>query len=245
MMQSSNRIPKEHLQISQKMISVNNELMAPDDLFEKTVVQKQIEESKQRIFEEEAEARRAIEENEARIFEEAKQAGYEEGMRIAVEKAKTELRQELQETFDHANSILAQCNDRLKTLIVETNELRNQYLVQKKDEVVDLIFSILKNVSLHAASQDPNVFEEIYADGISQLEYSTRDLFIRVHPQNEAIIKQFYGEELPSRVHLLPDLSLGALDFILETDREFIDVTLENRLKRIEEGVRRIVHDQQ
>ena len=244
-MPSSNRIPRDKINLGQKTISVNDELMVTDDLFEKTMIQKQIDESQKRISEHETQSMQEIEEKQNLIFEEAKAKGYEEGLRQAVDEAKAELRAELQEEFDRANEVLMECNDRLARVIAETEGIRNHYMEKRKDEIVDLVMALVSHVATSAANMDPSVMEEVFKNSVEQIQYSTHDLFIRVHPSTEEVVLKYYGEQLPSRVHIMPDLSLHPLDFIFETDRELIDATLQEKLKLIEDGVRGIIHDRQ
>lgn len=231
--------------MSEKVASVNNELILTEDFFEKTVVQKQIDESQKRISKQEEESMRTIHENRSLIFEEARQKGYAEGLRAAVEEAKMELRIELQDEFDQANELLLKCNDRLQRMIAETSSIRDHYMESRKDDIIDLALGMAKHIALSAAKVDENVILEAYRENIAQVQYSSREIFVRVHPDSEAIIIKFFGENLPTRVRFLVDLGLFPLDFVIETDREFIDATLESKLKLIEDGVRRVLHDQQ
>lgn len=244
MMPSYNRIPKDKLVLSEKMVSVNDEMVLSEDVFEKTVVQKQIEDVKKRILDHEEETMRSIEENRDRIFSEAKEKGYAEGLRTAIEEAKIELKIELQDEFNRANDLLHQCNERLERTIAETESVRDHYMEKRKEELVDLALSMAKHIAISAASVDKKVVMEAYEASMSQIRYSSKDIFIRVHPDTEKLVLQFFGNDLPSRIHYLTDLSLSPLDFVLETDREFIDATLESKLKLVEEGVRRVLHDQ-
>jgi len=237
MMSSYKRIPKAAIKRSEQKVVFNDRYASEEELFKKTSIETYLSESKEKIEKEEKEMLATIEQQRQQLIKQ----GYEEGKEQAVSEAKEQLKQEYEYILDQANQIYQQANAFYEQLIREQEQIKEQFLNEKKEELIEFIVHATKKVIHQQVEMEKVEFETIYDETIRQVKYDTSKIFVRVHPQTQEILQQYKGVLMDKRIEFRYDLTLEKTDFILETDREFIDGSVETKLHEMKEYLRSVI----
>jgi len=236
-MSSYKRIPKAAIKRSEQKVVFNDRYASEEELFKKTSIETYLSESKEKIEKEEKEMLATIEQQRQQLIKQ----GYEEGKEQAVSEAKEQLKQEYEYILDQANQIYQQANAFYEQLIREQEQIKEQFLNEKKEELIEFIVHATKKVIHQQVEMEKVEFETIYDETIRQVKYDTSKIFVRVHPQTQEILQQYKGVLMDKRIEFRYDLTLEKTDFILETDREFIDGSVETKLHEMKEYLRSVI----
>lgn len=237
MMSSYKRIPKAAIKLSEQKVVFNDRYASEEELFKKTSIETYLQESKEKIKKEEEKMFQEIQENREMLI----QQGYEEGKEKAVLEAKEQLKQEFDHILEQANQIYQQANHFYEQLIQEQENLKEQFLMEKKEELIDFILLATKKIIHQQLDAEQIDMEKIYEKAIHQVKYDTSKIFVRVHPETQEVLQQYKGVLMDKRIEFRYDLTLEKTDFILETEREFIDLSVQTQLNEMKEYLRSVI----
>ena len=91
---------------------------------------------------------------------------------------------------------------------------------------------------------EPTTIELIFVEALQQIKYDTKKIYVRVHPKTEELLIPYFQQHNLTRVELLPDNTLEVADFVIETDREFIDAKIQSQISELKLYLRGVLHDQ-
>jgi len=233
-MSSYKRIPKAIIKLSENKMAFNDEYKTDEESFKKTTVEEYIEESKRKVKKEEQRMLQEIEEKRETLIERAR----EEGRERALSEAEEILRKEYTEILEEANDIYEKANAHYVKMMEESEIMKENFLHEKKEEIVDfLLFSVEKIIN-QAVELDKVEMEKLYDRAISQVKYDTKKIYVRVHPDTYTVLSNYKNAQMDKRIEFLFDLSVNKTDFIIETDREFIDLSIETQLDEMKDYLR-------
>lgn len=239
-MSSYKRIPKGNIQIQKNpAIFVNGEVVEDEMKLQQTTLQQMQEASLQRIREKEEKIMNVLEERKEEIMKQ----GYEDGKKIAMEEAEEKLRTELNELFLAANQVYEEANQYRKHMIEKTDKDRDIFVEEKREEVMDTIYYVIERILNQKVNPEEIQAELILEDMLKQIDYENKTLYVRVHPTTKKNIEEYFSDTFGDRVEWLVDLNLEPLDFVVETEREFIDGTMQKKLEVLKEELRGVLND--
>jgi flagellar biosynthesis/type III secretory pathway protein FliH len=236
-MSSYKRIPKAAIKISEQKVVFNDRYASEEDLFKKTSIETYLEESKEKINEEERKMLEKIDEKKEELI----QKGYEQGKERAILEAKEQLQEEFQDTLNQANEIYQEANKFYEKMLNEQEELKNQFLMEKKEELIDFILAVTEKIIHQQVNMEHLDIEKMYDESIHQIKYDTSKIFVRVHPETQERLQQYKSVLLDKRIEFRYDLTLEKTDFILETEREFIDLSVQTQLEEMKDYLRSVI----
>lgn len=239
MMSSYRRIPKESIKVSEQKIAMNDQFTSDEETFKRSTVEQYVEESKEKIKQEEEKMLKEIEEKRMALIQQVK----EEGKQQALLEAKEIVRQEYEEKLQQANLILEQANQHYQQIIAETEQIKEHFLREKQEEIIDFFLLSIKKMIHQEMKMDKINMKKIYDETISQIKYDTKKIYVRVHPKTEELLSRYNHIQLDKRIEFLYDLTLNEVDLIVETEREFIDFSLETQLEELRLFLRGVEHD--
>ena len=156
-----------------------------------------------------------------RVEREAYQRGFSEGSSIAKQQAAAEQKPVL---------------ERLSQCLAELSSLRSGLRRQAETDVVKLSVAIARRVLHRELTLDPESIAALIRVALDKLE--SRDLCrVRVHPDQEPILRGLLERFSGSKVELLSDAALNKGDVLLETANGTVDASVDAQLREIERGL--------
>ena len=151
---------------------------------------------------------------------EAYQRGFSEGRTIGQEQAAAELQPVM---------------DRLSRSLAELVSLRSRMRKTAEADLLKLAIAIARRVLHRELTLDPGSIEGLIRVALEKLE--SRELCrVRVHPDQEPVIRTLLARFSAAPVELFPDPTLQCGDVLFETAHGTLDGSIEAQLQEIERG---------
>ena len=163
----------------------------------------------------------------------------EEGYTLGKEKAKDELREELNEEYEKARMVYEEANDHLKKVQEETQKKREQWMEESKEAIIELLVTSTETLLGKRVDSEDFDMENIIRQALLNIRNENEKIWIRIHPKTYALIKDKAIVE--QHVEWLCDPILGLADVEIETKREFIDGKLESKINELKLLIREMV----
>jgi flagellar assembly protein FliH len=168
-----------------------------------------------------APAHASVEVDREKIERDSYQRGFAEGSSIGKEQGAAELKPVL---------------ERLSRSLVELSSLRGRMRRQAESDVVKLSIAIARRVLHRELTLDSESIAGLIRVALEKLE--SRELCrVRVHPDQESLIRELVERFSGSKVEIIPDTSLGQGDVLLDTGNGTIDASVDAQLREIERGL--------
>jgi flagellar assembly protein FliH len=157
-------------------------------------------------------------EDEAR--RESYQRGFSEGRNIGRDQAAAELQPVM---------------DRLSRSLSELASIRSRVRKAAESDLLKLAIAVARRVLHRELTLDPGSIEGLIRVALEKLE--SRELCrVRVHPDQEPVIRTLLARFSAAPVELIPDPTLQCGDVLFETAHGTLDGSIEAQLQEIERG---------
>ena len=164
--------------------------------------------------------RRAHRADQDEARKEAYQRGFSEGRNAGQEQAAAELQPVM---------------DRLSRSLADLATVRSRVRKTAESDLLKLAIAIARRVLHRELTLDPDSIEGLIRVALEKLE--SRELCrVRVHPDQEPIIRTLLARFSAAPVELVPDGSLQSGDVLFETAHGTLDASIEAQLQEIERG---------
>ena len=154
------------------------------------------------------------------IRKEAYQRGLSEGEKIGQEQAAAELQPLM---------------DRLSRSLADLATVRTRVRKTAESDLLKLAIAVARRVIHRELTLDPGSIEGLIRVALEKLE--SRELCrVRVHPNQEPVIRTLLARFSAAPVELIPDGTLQSGDVLFETAHGTLDGSIEAQLQEIERG---------
>ena len=151
---------------------------------------------------------------------ESYQRGFSEGRNVGQEQAVAELQPVM---------------DRLSRSLAELATVRSRVRKTAESDLLKLAIAVARRVIHRELTLDPGSIEGLIRVALEKLE--SRELCrVRVHPDQEPIIRTLLARFSAAPVELIPDPTLQIGDVLFETAHGTLDGSIEAQLQEIERG---------
>ena len=151
---------------------------------------------------------------------ESYQRGFSEGRNIGREQAAAELQPVM---------------DRLSRSLSELASIRSRVRKAAESDLLKLAIAVARRVLHRELTLDPSSIEGLIRVALEKLE--SRELCrVRVHPDQEPVIRTLLARFSAAPVELIPDQTLQCGDVLFETAHGTLDGSIEAQLQEIERG---------
>ena len=158
--------------------------------------------------------------NHEEANKEAYQRGFSEGRSTGQEQAAAELKPVL---------------DRLSRSLADLASLRSRVRKSAESDLLKLAIAVARRVLHRELTLDPSSIEGLIRVALEKLE--SRELCrVRVHPDQEPVIRTLLSRFSAAPVELMPDPTLQCGDVLFETPHGTLDGSIEAQLEEIERG---------
>lgn len=174
--------------------------------------------------------------------EEAIAKGYEEGYLLGKEKAKEELRIELEEEFQKASDAYQEANFHLQKTHEEMAEQKKRWMEENKIQVAAFIKQSVELLLKKKIEEEHFDISLILEEAFSSIRDENEKVWVRLNP---ATYQQLKSKNIFERnVEWICDPVLGKADVEIETTGEFIDGKVQSKLAEIKILIQGLVdHD--
>jgi len=125
--------------------------------------------------------------------------------------------------------------DRLTRSLSDLSSIRNRVRKAAEADLLKLAIAVARRVLHRELTLDPGSIEGLIRVALEKLE--SRDLCrVRVHPDQEPVIRTLLGRFSAASVELIPDPTLQCGDVMFETSHGTLDGSIEAQLQEIERG---------
>ena len=151
---------------------------------------------------------------------ESYQRGFSEGRTVGHEQASAELQPVM---------------DRLSRSLADLASVRSRVRKTAESDLLKLAIAIARRVLHRELTLDPSSIEGLIRVALEKLE--SRELCrVRVHPDQEPVIRTLLARFSAAPVELIPDPTLQCGDVLFETAHGTLDGSIEAQLQEIERG---------
>jgi flagellar assembly protein FliH len=158
--------------------------------------------------------------NEDEVRKESYQRGFSEGRNVGQEQAAVELQPIM---------------DRLTRSLAGLATVRSRVRKTAESDLLKLAIAVARRVIHRELTLDPGSIEGLIRVALEKLE--SRELCrVRVHPDQEPIIRTLLARFSAAPVELIPDPTLQCGDVLFETAHGTLDGSIEAQLQEIERG---------
>jgi flagellar assembly protein FliH len=162
----------------------------------------------------------ATPEDQDEVKKEAYQRGFSEGRATGQEQAAAELQPVM---------------DRLTRSLADLASIRSRVRKTAESDLLKLAVAVARRVLHRELTLDPGSIEGLIRVALEKLE--SRDLCrVRVHPDQEPVIRTLLARFSAAPVELIPDPTLQCGDVLFETAHGTLDGSIEAQLQEIERG---------
>lgn len=232
-------ISKNRIKITDKPKVISENRMIEKEQFQ-TVYLKEHEQS----------LKRRVSDLEKQMFQELKekqeaflQKGYEEGRRNAVAEAEENVKKELQDIMQQANSILDEANQYRKKIMEEAEQRKYEAQQEAKEQLLELMFAITERLIQQELKAENINVEAIYMEAIKKINYDTKKIYVRVHPYFKERLEKSPYYRVDSRFEYFYDLNIQIGDVFIETDKEYIDASIKQKINELKKQMRSELDD--
>ena len=165
-------------------------------------------------------ADRGPSEDQDEAKKESYQRGFSEGRNIGHQQAAAELQPVM---------------DRLSRSLAELATVRSKVRKTAESDLLKLAIAVARRVIHRELTLDPGSIEGLIRVALEKLE--SRELCrVRVHPDQEPVIRTLLARFSAAPVELIPDPTLQCGDVLFETAHGTLDGSIEAQLQEIERG---------
>lgn len=158
--------------------------------------------------------------NQDEAKKEAYQRGFSEGRTVGHEQAAAELKPVM---------------DKLSRSLADLASLRSRVRKSAESDLLKLAIAVARRVLHRELTLDPSSIEGLIRVALEKLE--SRELCrVRVHPDQEPVIRTLLARFSGTPVELIPDPTLQCGDVMFETPHGTLDGSIEAQLEEIERG---------
>jgi flagellar assembly protein FliH len=151
---------------------------------------------------------------------ESYQRGFSEGRTVGHEQAAAELQPVM---------------DRLSRSLADLSTVRSRVRKTAESDLLKLAIAVARRVIHRELTLDPGSIEGLIRVALEKLE--SRELCrVRVHPDQEPVIRTLLARSSAAPVELIPDPTLQCGDVLFETAHGTLDGSIEAQLQEIERG---------
>lgn len=169
------------------------------------------------------------------IHQEAWQAGYDAGLKAGeeqgraegAERALVEAQAQFQQYWEPLSSLQQAFEGELAALGAQLSQ-----------DVLALALSFAEKLVGQAVQQNPAILQPLLSEALDSLSETVQQVKVQVHPEELATLQAFLGEGYPQwRMQWVPNDSLLRGGCRIETASTEIDLTLDNRIALLREGL--------
>ena len=136
---------------------------------------------------------------------------------------------------DQAAAQLQPVMDRLSRSLAELASIRPRVRKAAESDLLKLAIAVARRVLHRELTLDPSSIEGLIRVALEKLE--SRELCrVRVHPDQEPVIRTLLARFSAAPVELIPDPALQCGDVLFETAHGTLDGSIEAQLQEIERG---------
>ena len=136
---------------------------------------------------------------------------------------------------DQAGAELQPVMDRLSRSLADLASIRTRVRKAAEEDLLKLAIAVARRVLHRELTLDPGSIEGLIRVALEKLE--SRELCrVRVHPDQEPVIRTLLARFSAAPVELIPDPALQCGDVLFETAHGTLDGSIEAQLQEIERG---------
>jgi flagellar assembly protein FliH len=136
---------------------------------------------------------------------------------------------------DQASAELQPVMDRLSRSLADLASVRSKVRKAAESDLLKLAIAVARRVLHRELTLDPGSIEGLIRVALEKLE--SRELCrVRVHPDQEPVIRALLARFSVAPVELIPDPALQCGDVLFETAHGVLDGSIEAQLQEIERG---------
>jgi flagellar biosynthesis/type III secretory pathway protein FliH len=205
-----------------------------DEYIEKTS-KKQLEE-----YQKEIDEYRRLELEKARMEAfEIREKAYKEGLARAKEEALLEARAEMElvvrkeweEEFEKVKEQYFKANRYLMEQQEKLNAKKMQWLQENENDIVEILITSVEKILAREIYLEKDDIKKMLQESINEVNDKSKTVWVRVNPEVKRKIDAQEWDE--RKIEWIADPKLSKLDVMIETETEWIDSTLKNKIENL------------
>lgn len=169
-------------------------------------------------------------------YEQGKETAYAEVFDQVMAENEKRMREEYDAKVEEARRIYQTASNFLIKTEQDIFQTKRKWVEQGEEELAEIIRLSVEKIIGRAVTIESDEIKKMLKETLSTSETKNKNVWVRVHPETKAIIE---GKGLSEeQIELVPDPKLSMNDFVIETDSEWIDATIENKLKAFKKKIK-------
>lgn len=169
------------------------------------------------------------------IRENAYKEGYERAKKEALEEAREEMEIQVRKEWEaEFLKVEDQYHKSNRYLIEQQEKLeskRLKWLQKNENDIVEILMSSVRKILAREIYLEKDDIKQMIQESLDEVNDTSKTVWVRVHPD---VKKQIDSQEWDERdIEWIADPKLTKLDVLIETETEWIDSTLSNKIANL------------
>ena len=215
----------EKVYVDEHMYEKEDEFIEKNFEFKKQKMEQELKKWREEEIEKINEKLLEIEQN---AYEKGKEKAYEEVFEQVMAENQKKMIKDYDDKVEEARKIYKEASMFLISTEENIFNKKRKWIEQNEDALSEIMKLSLEKIVGKAITYETEQIKNILKESLSESETKNKNVWIRVHPETKDVIEE--KNLLEDKIELIPDPLLKKSDFIIETDSEWIDATMENKL---------------
>ncbi|MEM4992807.1 FliH/SctL family protein [Priestia sp. SB1] len=215
----------------EKAVHVDEHLASfQDDYYSKTS-RKRLEE-----FQKEIDSYRSVELDKVKqeanlIRENAFIEGKEQALNELRPELEAKVKEELSVEFEKVFELYQQANSYLIEQKALLDDKKREWIKINENDIVTILISAVENILVNQVEIQPEDVAAVIRQSISEVNDKSKTIWVRVNPDVKRKIDSQKWDE--RKIEWISDPTLSYLDVLVETESEWIDSTVQNKIENL------------
>lgn len=176
-----------------------------------------------------------------KAYKEGEDKAREEALIAAREEMEMIVRGEWESEFQKVSEQYAKANRYLMEQQKKIEDKKLQWILDNEDSLTDILISSVEKIIAREIYLEKDGVKKMIQESINEVNDTSKTVWIRVNPEiKEKIDSNNWNER---RIEWIADPKLSKLDVLIETENEWIDSTLKNKIENLKKIIEEWVKD--
>lgn len=223
-MSSYNKINEKHVVLKGEKYVIGESYNGTQESFLKEYEKTSLQIIEQNLKEKEEEMLRQLEKKKKEIEEKM----YNEAYERAYISARKDVEEELNDLIAETNHEYEQCNNWKKEIVEAKETEKERMLKENKKEIIEIALTLAEKIVSTKLKNDDEVYLTYLQDSIDENSDGNKKIYVVMNPK---AYRKIEPEKLKN-VEILLDNNLKYEDILIETEKEVIDLSINERIEQ-------------
>lgn len=231
---SKSKIIKHTVQ-QEEAIHIGEHIASPQEQYIEMTSKKRLQDYQKEIDEYRHLEMKKVLESVEKIREDAYKEGLSQAKEEALNEARAEMenkvRQEWEEQFEVIKLQYDSVNQYMMDQEYKIKDKKNQWFLENESEIKEILIASVEKILSKEKTLDDNELINLVKESLNEVNDKSKTIWVRVHPD---VMKKIESQQWNDRkIEWIADPQLSQIDVLIETETEWIDSTVKNKIENL------------